>query len=106
MDGGLAVIEDKKIPVRATPIVPPGAWSARHFARHCTACQLCVSACPNNVLRPSTELAKLMQPEMSYERGVLPSGVYALLRCVSDRGNPSDYRRGEIIRPHRACRMD
>ena len=57
VDGGLAVIEDKKIPVRATPIVPPGAWSARHFARHCTACQLCVSACPNNVLRPSTEPA-------------------------------------------------
>lgn len=69
VDGGLAVIEDKKIPVRATPIVPPGAWSARNFANHCTACQLCVSACPNNVLRPSTELAKLMQPEMSYERG-------------------------------------
>ena len=69
VDGGLAVIEDKKIPARATPIVPPGAWSARHFARHCTACQLCVSACPNNVLRPSTELARLMQPELSYERG-------------------------------------
>lgn len=69
VDGGLAVIEDKKIPVRATPIVPPGAWSARHFVRHCTACQLCVSACPNNVLRPSTEPARLMQPEMSYERG-------------------------------------
>ena len=69
VDGGLAVIEDKKIPVRATPIVPPGAWSTRHFARHCTACQLCVSACPNNVLRPSTELARLMQPELSYERG-------------------------------------
>lgn len=69
VDGGLAVIEDKKIPVRATPIVPPGAWSARHFARHCTACQLCVSACPNNVLRPSTEPARLMQPEMSYEQG-------------------------------------
>lgn len=69
VDGGLAVIEDKKIPVRATPIVPPGAWSARHFAQHCTACQLCMSACPNNVLRPSTDLQKLMQPEMSYERG-------------------------------------
>lgn len=69
VDGGLAIIEDKKILVRATPIVPPGAWSARHFAQHCTACQLCVSACPNNVLRPSTDLQKLMQPEMSYERG-------------------------------------
>lgn len=69
VDGGLAVIEDKKIPVRATSIIPPGAWSARHFAQHCTACQLCVSTCPNNVLRPSTGLQKLMQPEMSYERG-------------------------------------
>lgn len=69
VDGGLAVIEDKKIPNRATPIVPPGALSARNFAQHCTACQLCVSACPNGVLRPSTGLLTLMQPEMSYERG-------------------------------------
>lgn len=69
LDGGLAVIEDKKIPDRATPIVPPGGFSARNFAQHCTACQLCVSACPNGVLRPSTDLLKLLQPEMSYERG-------------------------------------
>ena len=69
VDGGLAVIEDKKIPDRKTPIVPPGALSARNFARHCTACQLCVSVCPNGVLRPSTDLTRLMQPEMSYERG-------------------------------------
>ena len=40
-----------------------------HFAQHCTACQLCVSVCPNQVLRPSSDLTKLMQPEMSYERG-------------------------------------
>ena len=69
VDGGLAVIEDKQIPERATPVVPPGAWSARHFAQHCTACQLCVSECPNDVLRPSADLQSLMQPEMSYERG-------------------------------------
>ena len=69
VDGGLALIEDKKIPNRQTPILPPGARSARHFAQHCTGCQLCVSACPNGVLRPSTDLMKLMQPEMSYERG-------------------------------------
>ncbi|OUN79863.1 4Fe-4S binding protein [Bacteroides sp. An51A] len=69
VDGGLAVIEDKKVPKRATPIVPPGALSARDFVRHCTACQLCVSVCPNGVLRPSTDLTRLMQPEMSYERG-------------------------------------
>lgn len=69
VDGGLAVIEDKKIPHRNTPILPPGARSARHFAQHCTACQLCVSVCPNGVLRPSTDLTRFMQPEMSYERG-------------------------------------
>ena len=39
------------------------------YSCHCTACQLCVSACPNNVLRPSTRLDSLMQPVMSFERG-------------------------------------
>lgn len=69
VDGGLATIIDKKIPKRATSIVPAGALSLRHFAQHCTACQLCVSVCPNQVLRPSGDLKYLMQPEMSYERG-------------------------------------
>ena len=69
VDGGLAAIEAKQKPNRNTPLVPPGAKSRRHFAHHCTACQLCVSECPNNVLRPSTNLETLMQPEMSYEDG-------------------------------------
>ncbi|MDE7450957.1 MAG: 4Fe-4S binding protein, partial [Alistipes sp.] len=69
VDGGLAVLLDKKVPHRATPIVPPGAKGLWHIARHCTGCQLCVSACPNEVLRPSTDLRTLMQPESSYERG-------------------------------------
>lgn len=69
VDGGLAMILDKKIPNRATPIVPPGAQSLRNMASHCTGCQLCVSVCPNGVLRPATGLSTLMQPEVSYERG-------------------------------------
>ena len=69
VDGGLATIIDKKKPQRQTPIVPPGAQGLNNFAQHCTACQLCVSVCPNEVLRPSTGLLTLMQPEMSYERG-------------------------------------
>ena len=69
VDGGLATIVDKVVPDRQTHLVPPGAWSARHFAQHCTACQLCVSVCPNGVLVPSTDLTRLMQPEMRYERG-------------------------------------
>lgn len=69
VDGGLAVIEDKIQPERSTRLTPPGAISAKHFQQHCTACQLCVSECPNDVLRPSTELTTFMQPTMSYERG-------------------------------------
>lgn len=69
VDGGLAAIEDKKIPKRSTRIVPPGAVSIKNLEKHCTACQLCVSVCPNGVLRPSTDLENLMQPESSYERG-------------------------------------
>ncbi len=69
VDGGLAILLDKKVPHRATPIVPAGAQGLSHLAQHCTGCQLCVAACPNGVLRPSTRLETLMQPESSYERG-------------------------------------
>ena len=69
VDGGLAVIEDKVAPKRETLLTPPGSVSARHMQKHCTACQLCVSSCPNNVLRPSTDLMHFMQPTMSFERG-------------------------------------
>ena len=69
VDGGLAIIEDKKVPERATPIVPVGSKGLKNFTTHCTACQLCVSKCPNDVLRPSSSIDRLMQPEMSFERG-------------------------------------
>ena len=69
VDGGLAKIEDKVAPKRQTPITPPGSISAKNMAQHCTGCQLCVSECPNDVLRPGTDLMTLMQPVMSYEKG-------------------------------------
>ncbi|MGE4586934.1 MAG: 4Fe-4S dicluster domain-containing protein, partial [Mangrovibacterium sp.] len=89
-EGGLAVIEKKKIPNRTTPVTPPGSLSAKNFAEHCTACGLCISTCPNHVLRPSGNLMTLMQPEMSYERGycrpectecseVCPTGAITLI---------------------------
>jgi len=68
-DGGLADIEDKVAPERQTPITPPGSLSARNMAQHCTGCQLCISECPNEVLRPSGDWLHLMQPTMSYELG-------------------------------------
>ena len=86
----MAKIEDKVAPTRNTHITPPGSLSAKNMASKCTGCQLCVSQCPNEVLRPSTDLLHLMQPEMSYERGycriecnrcseVCPTGAIRLL---------------------------
>ncbi len=69
MDGGLAELEDKVVPERQTPLTPPGSLSFEHFSKRCTGCQLCVSECPNGVLRPSNDLFNLMLPVMSYERG-------------------------------------
>ncbi len=104
VDGGLAEIEEKKIPQRATAIVPPGAQGIKHFYQHCTACQLCVTACPNDVLRPSSALTRLMQPEMSYERGycrpectkcseVCPAGAISLV----DRAGKSSIQIGHAV---------
>jgi ferredoxin len=69
VDGGLADIIEKKAPERQTPVVPPGARSLKNMTQHCTGCQLCVSKCPNDVLRPSMDIANLMQPVMSFEKG-------------------------------------
>ena len=69
MDGGLAVLLDKQIPLRKTPVKPFGARSLKNFHSRCTGCQLCVSKCPEKVLRPSTKLESLMQPEMNYTDG-------------------------------------
>lgn len=69
VDGGFAVIEDKVAPTRQTPLAPPGAQSLSNLEKRCTGCQLCVSECPNGVLRPSTDLMHLMMPTMSYEKG-------------------------------------
>ena len=69
LDGGLAALEAKRKPERTERIVPAGARSLKDFYSRCTACQLCVANCPSGVLRPSTDLQHLMQPESSYEDG-------------------------------------
>ena len=69
VDGGLAAIKAKQSPKRLTPLTPPGSLSAKNMATRCTGCQLCVSECPNDVLRPSNSLMSLMQPTMEYDRG-------------------------------------
>ena len=68
-DGGFADVLPKQAPKRVTPVTPPGSKSVKSFYQHCTACQLCVAECPNDVLRPSGRFDYLMQPEMSFEKG-------------------------------------
>ena len=68
-DGKYVFIPPRNASPRDLPVLPPGAASLRHFQQHCTACLLCVSQCPNNVLRPSTRLDRLLQPEMSFDKG-------------------------------------
>lgn len=69
LDGGLATLEEKQIPERTTPVSPPGSMSIDNLTHHCTACQLCVAECPNDILRPSTSPDHFMQPVMDFERG-------------------------------------
>ena len=68
-DGGYAVLVDKQAPDRENPITPPGSKGLRNLTQHCTGCQLCVAACPSQILRPSSDLKMFMQPTMSYENG-------------------------------------
>ncbi len=69
LDGGLAAITGKQIPDRKTPLKPFGSHGLKHFSSHCTSCQLCVSQCPEHVLKPSTKLETFMQPEMNFADG-------------------------------------
>jgi ferredoxin len=53
----------------ASPPTPPGSISLDHFVQICTACHLCITTCPTQVLQPSLleyGWTGLMQPQMDY----------------------------------------
>ncbi len=57
---------------RQYPVSPPGSVSIEKFNKACTACGVCVTKCPGNVLQPSFleyGLAGFMQPRMDYLSG-------------------------------------
>ncbi len=73
--------QDKKAPVptkastvkenKTYPVCPPGGVSIEDFNADCTACSLCISACPNNVLQPALMqygVRGMMQPVMDYHK--------------------------------------
>jgi ferredoxin len=54
------------------PVAPPGAGDLARFNDLCTACHLCVNACPYGVLQPALleyGLSGLLQPHMDYASG-------------------------------------
>lgn len=67
---------------RLYPVSPPGSAGIESFISKCTACNLCVSACPTNVLQPSVSeygIAGIMQPRMDFHSGFCN---YECVRCT------------------------
>lgn len=55
------------------PIMPPGAKNLDHFNTHCTGCQLCVSKCPMQVLKPASlqyGISGIIQPHLEFSTHV------------------------------------
>jgi ferredoxin len=92
----LKIVPKKKSTIPAAkkhPVTPPGSHAIERFNDKCTACHLCVSACPSQVLQPSLleyGLAGIFQPMMDYRYGycnfdctlcseVCPSGAITAL---------------------------
>jgi ferredoxin len=70
---------------RPHPVLPPGAVSLTHYLSRCTACQLCVSACPTHVLQPSF-------------LGFFPKGIF-----VPEMDNVVSYCNYDCIRCSEVC---
>ena len=62
---------------RKMPVTPPGSSGLEAFKARCTGCQLCVSACPHQVLRSFDNGIGMLQPSLSFERG------YCRVNCVA-----------------------
>lgn len=66
----IVATKDATVPVvRSTPVAPPGAGGIARFTARCTACHVCISACPAQVLVPAFldyGLPGILQPQMDY----------------------------------------
>ncbi|TKG94705.1 4Fe-4S binding protein [Puteibacter caeruleilacunae] len=78
---------------------PPGSLSIEHFKDTCTACSLCVTACPTNVIQPSfleNGWDGMMQPYMDFRSGlcnydcvkcseVCPNGAILPIQSIEEK---------------------
>jgi polyferredoxin/Na+-translocating ferredoxin:NAD+ oxidoreductase RNF subunit RnfB len=68
----VAIAQNKLGVKKAEPIMPPGAGTRDNFNTKCTACHLCVSECPTQVLHPTAfdyGIMGMMQPKMAFDKG-------------------------------------
>ncbi|MGK9477660.1 4Fe-4S dicluster domain-containing protein [Melioribacter sp. OK-6-Me] len=69
----IVVTKPSTIPIfRKYTVSPPGSISLEHFNNSCTACHLCISACPTQVLQPSFleyGLKGMLQPHLDNASG-------------------------------------
>jgi len=87
---------DQNEPELSHAICPPGAASIDRFLDRCTACHLCISACPTHVLQPAFfeyGFAGLMMPRLDFTKSfctytcrtceeVCPDGAISLLELA------------------------
>ncbi|MGE5152692.1 MAG: 4Fe-4S binding protein, partial [Bdellovibrio bacteriovorus] len=75
-------LKPSSIPVAKTQAVaPPGTGSSRRYNATCTACYLCVSACPTGVIQPALlayGARGLLQPRLDFGSGFC---THACVRC-------------------------
>ena len=65
-DGGYAPVSLPGLPNRVRDVLPPGAVDRALFDRLCVGCGLCITACPEKCLVPSTALGTFGQPKMDF----------------------------------------
>jgi ferredoxin len=75
-------LKPSTIPVAKTrAVAPPGTGSSARFNATCTACYLCVSACPTQVIQPALlayGARGLLQPSLDFGAGFC---THACVRC-------------------------
>ena len=63
--------KDSTVPVyKKFPVSPPGSVSIKQLSQSCTACHVCVSSCPSQVLQPALfdyGPAGILQPRMDFD---------------------------------------
>jgi ferredoxin len=67
---------------RKYPVCPPGSAGIENFTKKCSACSLCISLCPNNVLIPSVKeygISGIMQPRLDYHKSFC---TYECIKCL------------------------